>query len=66
MPKLWPQPALAAVRDGKTSFIPMNWEKTYFDWLENIQPWCISRQLWWGHRIPALVQSPDGRGLRIR
>jgi valyl-tRNA synthetase len=47
------QPALAAVREGRTSFIPKNWEKTYFDWLENIQPWCISRQLWWGHQIPA-------------
>jgi valyl-tRNA synthetase len=47
------QPALAAVRAGKTSFIPKNWEKTYFDWVENIQPWCISRQLWWGHQIPA-------------
>ncbi|MDJ0450455.1 valine--tRNA ligase [Methylocystis sp. JR02] len=47
------QPALAAVRDGRTSFVPKNWEKTYFDWLENIQPWCVSRQLWWGHRIPA-------------
>ena len=46
-------PALAAVREGKTSFVPKNWEKTYFDWLENIQPWCISRQLWWGHQIPA-------------
>ena len=45
--------ALKAVKDGKTSFVPKNWEKTYFDWLENIQPWCISRQLWWGHRIPA-------------
>ncbi|MFZ1960073.1 MAG: valine--tRNA ligase, partial [Methylovirgula sp.] len=47
------EPALAAVRDGRTKFIPENWEKTYFQWLENIQPWCISRQLWWGHRIPA-------------
>ena len=47
------QPALAAVRDGRTTFIPKNWEKTYFEWLENIQPWCISRQLWWGHQIPA-------------
>jgi valyl-tRNA synthetase len=47
------QPALDAVREGKTDFIPENWRKVYFDWLENIQPWCISRQLWWGHRIPA-------------
>ncbi|TDX67621.1 valyl-tRNA synthetase [Methylosinus sp. sav-2] len=47
------QPALAAVREGRTNFVPKNWEKTYFDWLENIQPWCVSRQLWWGHRIPA-------------
>ncbi|MGP0058552.1 MAG: valine--tRNA ligase [Beijerinckiaceae bacterium] len=46
-------PALAAVRQGKTKFVPENWEKTYFQWLENIQPWCISRQLWWGHQIPA-------------
>ncbi|MDQ6702944.1 MAG: valine--tRNA ligase, partial [Pseudomonadota bacterium] len=59
------QPALAAVRSGKTSFIPKNWEKTYFAWLENIQPWCISRQLWWGHQIPAwygpsVLETPDG------
>jgi valyl-tRNA synthetase len=47
------QPALAAVREGRANFIPKNWEKTYFDWLENIEPWCISRQLWWGHQIPA-------------
>jgi valyl-tRNA synthetase len=46
-------PALAAVRNGQTQFVPKNWEKTYFDWLENIQPWCVSRQLWWGHQIPA-------------
>ncbi len=52
-------PALEAVRAGKTSFVPRNWEKTYFDWLENIQPWCISRQLWWGHQIPAWY-GPDG------
>ncbi len=44
---------LAAVRSGKTKFVPENWEKTYFQWLENIEPWCISRQLWWGHQIPA-------------
>jgi valyl-tRNA synthetase len=47
------QPALAAVRDGCTVFVPRNWETTYFNWMENIQPWCISRQLWWGHQIPA-------------
>ena len=41
------------MRDGRTLFTPKNWEKTYFDWLENIQPWCVSRQLWWGHQIPA-------------
>ncbi len=46
------QPAIAAVREGKTNFIPKNWEATYFNWMENIQPWCISRQLWWGHHIP--------------
>ena len=46
-------PAIEAVRDGKTQFVPKTWEKTYFNWMENIQPWCVSRQLWWGHRIPA-------------
>jgi len=51
--KVLAEPALAAVRERKTKFIPPNWEKTYFEWMENIQPWCISRQLWWGHRIPA-------------
>ena len=53
------QPALAAVREGRTNFVPKNWEKTYFEWLENIQPWCVSRQLWWGHQIPAWY-GPDG------
>ncbi|MDQ2860344.1 MAG: valine--tRNA ligase [Pseudomonadota bacterium] len=53
-------PAIAAVEDGRTVFEPRNWEKTYFDWLRNIEPWCISRQLWWGHRIPAWF-GPDGR-----
>ena len=53
------QPALAAVREGRTQFVPKNWEKTYFEWLENIQPWCVSRQLWWGHQIPAWY-SPWG------
>ena len=52
------QPALAAVRSGKTQFVPENWEKTYFQWLENIEPWCVSRQLWWGHQIPAWY-GPD-------
>ncbi|MBV45401.1 MAG: valine--tRNA ligase [Rhodobiaceae bacterium] len=47
------QPAIASVKENKTSFVPGNWSKTYFEWMENIQPWCISRQLWWGHRIPA-------------
>ncbi len=47
------KPAIAAVREGKTKFVPQNWEATYFNWMENIQPWCISRQLWWGHQIPA-------------
>src|SRR6201996_6753318 len=54
------QPAMAAVRDGTTTFVPKNWEKTYFDWMENIQPWCVSRQLWWGHQIPAWY-GPDGK-----
>ena len=53
------QPAIEAVRDGRTRFVPQRWEKTYFDWMENIQPWCVSRQLWWGHRIPAWY-GPDG------
>ncbi|QKK24010.1 valine--tRNA ligase [Rhizobium hidalgonense] len=54
------QPALESVREGKTRFIPRNWENTYFNWLENIEPWCISRQLWWGHQIPAWY-GPDGQ-----
>jgi valyl-tRNA synthetase len=54
------QPAIEAVRSGKTTFIPKNWESTYFNWMENIQPWCISRQLWWGHQIPAWY-GPDGK-----
>jgi valyl-tRNA synthetase len=47
------EPAIAAVKNGEIQFVPENWTKTYFQWLENIEDWCISRQLWWGHRIPA-------------
>jgi len=46
-------PAIKAVEDGEIRFVPQHWEKTYFEWMRNIQDWCISRQLWWGHRIPA-------------
>ncbi|TNE63077.1 MAG: valine--tRNA ligase [Alphaproteobacteria bacterium] len=53
------KPAIEAVETGRTNFIPKNWEKTYFEWMRNIQPWCVSRQLWWGHRIPAWY-APDG------
>ena len=52
-------PALAAVEDGRTRFVPRQWENTFFDWMRKIQPWCISRQLWWGHQIPAWY-GPDG------
>jgi valyl-tRNA synthetase len=54
------KPAIASVREGRTNFVPKNWENTYFQWMENIQPWCISRQLWWGHQIPAWY-GPDGQ-----
>ena len=53
------KPAIEAVETGRTRFVPGNWEKTYFEWMRNIQPWCISRQLWWGHQIPAWY-GPDG------
>lgn len=53
------KPAIEAVQQGKTQFVPDNWKKTYFNWMQNIQPWCISRQLWWGHQIPAWY-GPDG------
>jgi valyl-tRNA synthetase len=54
------QPAIAAVESGATAFVPKQWENTYFAWMRDIQPWCISRQLWWGHRIPAWY-GPDGQ-----
>jgi len=47
------EPAIAAVEDGRIEFVPKQWENTYFSWMRDIQDWCISRQLWWGHRIPA-------------
>jgi valyl-tRNA synthetase len=53
------KPAIEAVETGKTRIVPKRWENTYFDWMRNIQPWCISRQLWWGHQIPAWY-GPDG------
>ena len=52
-------PAMDAVRSGDVEIVPKSWEKTYFNWMENIQPWCVSRQLWWGHQIPAWY-GPDG------
>ncbi len=53
------KPAIAAVEAGRIRFVPENWTKTYYEWMRNIQPWCVSRQLWWGHRIPAWY-GPDG------
>ncbi len=57
--KVLAAPAIEAVETGRTRFVPKAWENTYFEWMRNIQPWCISRQLWWGHRIPAWY-GPDG------
>ncbi|MBC7908241.1 MAG: valine--tRNA ligase, partial [Rhodospirillaceae bacterium] len=53
------KPALEAVQTGKTKFYPKHWENTYYEWMRNIQPWCISRQIWWGHQVPAWY-GPDG------
>ena len=53
------KPAIAAVEDGRIKFVPKQWENTYFEWMRNIQPWTISRQIWWGHQIPAWY-GPDG------
>jgi valyl-tRNA synthetase len=58
--KVLAKEAIKAVEDGRTVFEPRHWEKTYFEWMRNIEPWCVSRQLWWGHRIPAWY-GPDGR-----
>jgi len=58
--KTMAKPAIEAVKSGQTKFIPANWENTYFEWMDNIQPWCISRQLWWGHQIPAWYDA-DGK-----
>ncbi len=52
--------AVASVEDGRTRFVPEQWTKVYFEWMRNIQPWCVSRQLWWGHQVPAW-HGPDGR-----
>jgi len=75
------KPAIDAARSGKIKIVPKSWEKTWFNWLENIQPWCVSRQLWWGHRIPAWydddgnvfvaetegeAQSEAGEGVQLR
>jgi valyl-tRNA synthetase len=54
------KPAIKAVEEGRTQFYPTNWTKTYYEWMHNIQPWCISRQLWWGHQIPAWYDA-DGK-----
>jgi len=54
------KPAIEAVEDGRTQFVPKHWENTYFQWMRNIQPWCVSRQIWWGHQIPAWY-GPDGQ-----
>ncbi|MGH7056322.1 MAG: valine--tRNA ligase [Acetobacteraceae bacterium] len=54
------KPAIAAVESGRTRFVPAQWENTFFAWMRNVEPWCVSRQLWWGHRIPAWY-GPDGR-----
>ncbi len=53
------EPAIRAVEEGRTRFVPEQWTKTYFEWMRNIQPWCVSRQIWWGHQIPAWY-GPDG------
>ena len=58
--KMLAQEPIKAVQEGRTKFVPKNWENTFFEWMKNIQPWCTSRQLWWGHQIPAWF-GPDGQ-----
>ena len=58
--KMLAQEPIKAVQEGRTKFVPKNWENTFFEWMKNIQPWCISRQLWWGHQIPAWF-GPNGQ-----
>jgi len=59
------KPATEAVNSGKTNFVPENWKKTYDNWMNNVQPWCISRQLWWGHRIPAWYGPGESLGEQV-
>ena len=60
------EPAIKAVREGDTKFIPQQWDATFFNWMENIQPWCISRQIWWGHQIPVWYgQTVDEHGFKV-
>ncbi|MGB6320533.1 MAG: valine--tRNA ligase [Xanthobacteraceae bacterium] len=59
------QPAIKAVREGRTKFMPQQWDATFFNWMDNIQPWCISRQIWWGHQIPAWYGPWDGKTFKI-
>ncbi len=60
------EPAMAAVRDGRIKLIPASWENSFFDWMTNIRDWCISRQIWWGHRIPAWTCAACGREIVAR
>ena len=53
------RPSIKAVEEGEVRFVPKHWENTYYEWMRNIQPWCVSRQIWWGHQIPAWY-GPDG------